>query len=75
MEVVIALFALVLSVILVFAQLRLFSIDASLKAILAELKSSNPAPAAQTAATVTPVVDEAQRARTAEIQTNWPGYK
>jgi hypothetical protein len=74
MEIVIALFALVLSVILVFAQLRLFSIDASLKAILAELKSSQSGPAVQAPASA-PAIDEAQRARIAEVQTNWPGYR
>lgn len=73
MEVVIGVFALVLSVILIFAQLRLFSIDATLKAILAELKSGAPRAEAQTAPA--PAIHEAERARIAEVQTNWPGYK
>lgn len=76
MEVVIALFALVLSAILIFAQLRLFSIDASLKAILTELKAATPSATPRTEVqTPVPVVSEAERARIAEVQSNWPGYK
>jgi hypothetical protein len=67
------LIALVISIVLIIAQLRLFSIDASLKAILAELKFAAPKPAAQ--ASISPVELETQRAKIAEVQNNWPGYK
>jgi hypothetical protein len=66
------LIALVISIVLIIAQLRLFSIDASLKAILAELKSAAPKPAGQS---ISPAELETQRAKIAEVQNNWPGYK
>jgi hypothetical protein len=65
--------ALVISIVLIIAQLRLFSIDASLKAILAEIKSAAPKPAAQVS--IPPADLEAQRAKIADVQNNWPGYK
>jgi hypothetical protein len=73
MEGFVYLIALLISLVLIFAQIRLFSIDASLKAILSELKSAAPKPAAQVS--VPPADLEAQRAKIADIQSNWPGYK
>jgi hypothetical protein len=63
---------LVVSIILIIAQLRLFSIDRTLKSILAVLSQQNPQPA-----TSSPDAQsvEAQRARIADVQQNWPGYK
>lgn len=68
---------LVISVVLIIAQLRLFSIDRSLKSILEVLSRGNQqisgaSPAADPAAGP---VTEAQRARIADLQKNWPGYK
>jgi hypothetical protein len=73
MEGFVYLIALLISIVLIIAQLRLFSIDASLKAILAELKSVAPKPATQVS--IPPADLEAQRAKIADVQNNWPGYK
>ena len=73
MEVIAALGTFVLSAIMIVALLRLFSIDRTLKSILAELSRQNlsaiPSPATPVQGT------EAQRARSADVQKNWPGYK
>ena len=63
---------LVVSIILIIAQLRLFSIDRTLKSILAALSQQNSQtePSSPDAQSV-----EAQRARIADVQQNWPGYK
>jgi hypothetical protein len=68
-----ALIGFALSIAILLAQLRLFSIDKTLKGILAELrKGSQPdgPPASETEA-------ELQRRRAAmrEAQENWPTYK
>jgi hypothetical protein len=70
--IVLSLAMLVVSIILIIAQLRLFSIDRTLKSILAVLSQQNsqPAPSSLDAQSI-----EAQRARIAEVQQNWPGYK
>jgi len=62
-----------ISVAMVLAQFRLFSIDRTLKAILAELqRGAQPAALSQPASEA----DMAQRrAAIADVQKNWPGYK
>ena len=63
--------ALVIGVVLIFAQVRLFSIDATLKQILAELQKSRPedSPAPSSGPTQDP---EQRRATINKIQQNWP---
>lgn len=62
--------SLVLSVVLIIAQFRLFSIDRTLKSILEVLSRQNP----QAPLPLEEQVIKAQRARIADIQKNWPGY-
>ncbi|MBZ5532759.1 MAG: hypothetical protein LAO20_15120 [Acidobacteriia bacterium] len=70
--IVLSLAMLVVSIILIIAQLRLFSIDRTLKSILAVLSQQNP----QSSQAPPDAQDiEAQRAKIAEVQKNWPGYK
>jgi hypothetical protein len=70
--IVLSLAMLVVSVILIIAQLRLFSIDRTLKSILAVLSQQNPQ---SSQAPPDAQAIEAQRAKIAEVQKNWPGYK
>lgn len=70
--IVLSLAMLVVSIILIIAQLRLFSIDRTLKSILAVLSQQNPQP---TQAPPDAQDIEAKRAKIAEVQKNWPGYK
>jgi hypothetical protein len=70
MEAIFYLVWFVLGIALIIAQLRLFSIDATLKAILAEMKKSGVQPGDQPA----PAVTQLDRERIADIQKNWPGY-
>lgn len=72
MEGIVYLLTLIIGIVLVIAQLRLFSIDATLKAILAELKNSGATPADQPASAAALELD---RAKIADVQKNWPGYK
>ena len=64
---------LVVSIILIIAQLRLFSIDRTLKSILAVLSSQQKPQSATSSLDAQSI--EAQRAKIAEVQKNWPGYK
>lgn len=70
----VSLLTLVIGVVLLFAQLRLFSIDSTLKQILAELQKSSPAaPSAPQPESQEQL--EQRRAAIANVQQNWPGYK
>jgi hypothetical protein len=70
----VSLLTLVIGLVLLFAQLRLFSIDSTLKQILAELQKSSPA-APSTSQPETQEQLEQRRAAIAKVQQNWPGYK
>jgi hypothetical protein len=67
------LLALAISIGMMLAQFRLFSIDKTLKHILAELQKTGQPSGPPT---TEPEDDLARRrAAIAEVQTNWPGYK
>ncbi|MGZ4842590.1 MAG: hypothetical protein ACXV5J_12645 [Candidatus Angelobacter sp.] len=68
-----SLLGLVIAVAMMLAQFRLFSIDKTMKEILAELqKTGQPSspPATESEAELA-----RRRAAIADVQTNWPGYK
>jgi cell division protein FtsI/penicillin-binding protein 2 len=76
MEAIVSILGLLIGIVLIIAQLRLFSIDGTLKAILAELQKQSSSTGAGSAPSVEATqVTEEQRARTADVQKNWPGYK
>jgi hypothetical protein len=71
---IVSILTLIIGIVLIVAQLRLFSIDGTLKAILAEMQRQNsslPAPAASPE----DQSKEELRAKIADVQKNWPGYK
>lgn len=70
MEGIVYLVSLVIAIVLIIAQLRLFSIDATLKAILTELKNSG----GKSEQPVSGVASQLDREKIAEVQKNWPGY-
>jgi hypothetical protein len=73
MDVLVYLISLALAIAMMLAQFRLFSIDKTLKAILAELQRGAQPVGASPAVTE---ADMAQRrAAIADVQQNWPGYK
>jgi hypothetical protein len=64
---------LVIAIAMMLAQFRLFSIDTTLKHILAELQKGAQSPAPPEAESEAEL--GRRRAAIAEGQTNWPGYK